>query len=229
MKLNTRFNYPKSQSSIVSGSRIYDINGEKLPSVTTILKATESEEKKDSLRLWRSRVGDNVADEIMKKSSTRGTKMHKHLEEYLIGQTKMDLGSDDSYIMSQKIISEALKIKLTEVWGSEINLYYPEKYAGTADAVGIYDGIESVLDFKQSNKTKRKEWITDYFFQVAAYSLAHNFIHKTNITQGVILICTPPPLLEFQEFVIKNEELVKYQHLFIDKVRQYNKLIDHAL
>ena len=229
MKLNIRFNYTKSQSSMVSGSRIYDINGEKLPSVTTILKATESEEKKESLRLWRRKIGDTAADEIMKKSSTRGTKMHKHLEEYLIGQTKMDLGSDDSYMMSQKIINESLKTKLSEIWGSEINLYYPKKYAGTADAIGIYDGIESILDFKQSNKTKRKEWITDYFFQVAAYSLAHNFIHKTNITQGVILICTPPPLLEFQEFVIKNEELVKYQHLFIDKVRQYNKLIDHAL
>ncbi len=229
MKLNIRFNYTKSQSSMVSGSRIYDINGEKLPSVTTILKATESEEKKESLRLWRRKIGDTAADAIMKKSSSRGTKMHKHLEEYLIGQTKMDLGYDDSYIMSQKIINESLKIKLSEIWGSEINLYYPKKYAGTADAIGIYDGIESILDFKQSNKTKRKEWITDYFFQVAAYSLAHNFIHKTNITQGVILICTPPPLLEFQEFVIKNEELVKYQHLFIDKVRQYNKLIDHAL
>lgn len=214
---------------MVSGSRIYDINGEKLPSVTTILKATESKEKKESLQLWRSRIGDTAADEIIKKSSTRGTKMHKHLEEYLIGQSKMDLGFDDSHIMSQKIINKALKIKLTEVWGSEINLYYPKKYAGTADAVGIYDGIQSILDFKQSNKTKRKVWIIDYFYQVAAYSLAHNYIYKTDITQCVILICTPPPLLEFQEFVIKDDELVNYQHLFIDRVSQYNKLVNHVL
>ena len=214
---------------MVSGSRIYDINGEKLPSVTTILKATESEEKKESLRLWRRKIGDTAADAIMKKSSSRGTKMHKHLEEYLIGQTKMDLGYDDSYIMSQKIINESLKIKLSEIWGSEINLYYPKKYAGTADAVGIYDGIQSILDFKQSNKTKRKEWIIDYFYQVAAYSLAHNYIYKTDITQCVILICTPPPLLEFQEFVIKDDELVNYQHLFVDRVSQYNKLVNHVL
>lgn len=214
---------------MVSGSRIYDINGEKLPSVTTILKATESKEKKESLQLWRSRIGDTAADEIIKKSSTRGTKMHKHLEEYLIGQSKMDLGFDDSHIMSQKIINKALKIKLTEVWGSEINLYYPKKYAGTADAVGIYDGTQSILDFKQSNKTKRKEWIIDYFYQVAAYSLAHNYIYKTDITQCVILICTPPPLLEFQEFVIKDDELVNYQHLFVDRVSQYNKLVNHVL
>ena len=214
---------------MISGSRVYDINGEKLPSVTTILKATESEEKKESLRLWRKKIGEAAADEVIKKSSTRGTKMHKHLEEYLIGQTKMDLGSDDSYIMSQKIINESLKIKLSEVWGSEINLYYPKKYAGTADATGIYDGKESILDFKQSNKTKRKEWITDYFLQVAAYSLAHNYVHKTNITQGIILICTPPPLVEFQEFIIKDDELLDYQHLFIDKVRQYNKLMNYVL
>ncbi len=214
---------------MVSGSRIYDINGEKLPSVTTILKATESKEKKESLQLWRSRIGDTAADEIIKKSSTRGTKMHKHLEEYLIGQSKMDLGFDDSHIMSQIIINKDFNIKLTEVCGSEINLYYPKKYAGTADAVGIYDGIQSILDFKQSNKTKRKEWIIDYFYQVAAYSLAHNYIYKTDITQCVILICTPPPLLEFQEFVIKDDELVNYQHLFVDRVSQYNKLVNHVL
>ncbi len=102
MKLNTRFNYPKSKSSIVSGSRVYNVNGENLPSVTTILKATESEDKKESLKRWRLKIGDDEAERILKESSARGTRMHKHLEEYLIGQTKLDFEDDDSYLMSTK-------------------------------------------------------------------------------------------------------------------------------
>jgi len=229
MKLNTRFNYPKSKSSIVSGSRVYNVNGENLPSVTTILKATESEDKKESLKRWRLKIGDDEAERILKESSARGTRMHKHLEEYLIGQTKLDFEDDDSYLMSQKIINESLCKKFHEVWGSEVNLYYPKLYAGTADACGIYDGKESILDFKQSNKPKKREWITDYLFQVAAYSLAHNHIHKTNISQGVILICTPPPYVEFQEFLIENDELLEYQELFKNKVTQYKLMSSNAI
>ena len=229
MKLNTRFNYPKSKSSIVSGSRVYSINGENLPSVTTILRATESEDKKESLKRWRSRIGDHEAERILRESSARGTRMHKHLEEYLIGQTKIAFDDDDSYLMSQKIINESLCKKFNEVWGSEVSLYYPQLYAGTADACGIYDGKESILDFKQSNKLKKREWITDYLFQVAAYSLAHNYVHKTNISQGVILICTPPPYIEFQEFLVKNDELLEYQELFKNKVAQYNLMESNAI
>ena len=222
MKLNTRFNYQKSQSSIVSGSRIYDINGEKLPSVTTILKATESEEKRESLRLWRRKIGDTAADEIMKKSSTRGTKMHKHLEEYLIGQTKMDLGSDDSYIMSQKIINESLKIKLSEVWGSEVNLFYPKKYAGTADLICKYQGQDVLVDFKQSNRPKKSDYIQDYFLQLGAYTLAHDVVYGTKMKAGIILLCTVDNL--FQEFKIESAELEMYQNLFLGRVKKFYEI-----
>ena len=113
--------------------------------------------------------------------------------------------------------------------GAEVNIYYPDLYAGTIDACGVYNNKESIIDFKQSNKPKKREWIEDYFFQVAAYSLAHNEIHNSNITQGVILVCTPPigeptdnlevkfQNIVFQEFIVDGDELFDYQVKFKKK------------
>ena len=152
MHWNKKFDYPTSNRVIVDGSRYYKINQTKLPSVTEILKATESEEKKNSLLRWRNKVGDEEANRIMTTSSTRGTQMHKHIEEYLIGQSDILLTSEvsESQLMSNKIISDGLS-NLEELWGAEITVSFPELYAGTADACGLYNGKESILDFKQSN------------------------------------------------------------------------------
>ena len=225
MHWNKKFNYPTSNRVIVDGSRYYNIDDTKLPSVTEILKATESEEKKKSLLKWRQRVGNEEADRIMKTSSSRGTKMHKYIEEYLIGQSNIDLSFEisDSKLMSNKIISEGL-CNLDELWGAEVTLSFPRLYAGTADACGLYNGKESILDFKQSNKPKKREWIEDYFMQIAAYGLAHNKVYSTNISQGVILVCTPPPMCLFQEFILSKDDFEKYQDQFLDRVDSYKSL-----
>jgi genome maintenance exonuclease 1 len=225
MHWNKKFNYPNSNRVIVDGSRYYNINDTKLPSVTEILKATESEEKKSSLLKWRQRVGNEEADRIMKTSSSRGTKMHKHIEEYLIGQSNIDLSSEtnDAQLMSNKIINEGL-CNLDELWGAEATLSFPGLYAGTADACGLYNGKESILDFKQSNKPKKREWIEDYFLQIAAYGLAHNKVYSTNVSQGVILVCTPPPMCLFQEFIISEDDFEKYQNQFLNRVDSYKSL-----
>ena len=225
MHWNKKFNYPTSNRVIVDGSRYYNIDDTKLPSVTEILKATESEEKKKSLLKWRQRVGNEEADRIMKTSSSRGTKMHKYIEEYLIGQSNIDLSFEisDSKLMSNKIISEGL-CNLDELWGAEVTLSFPRLYAGTADACGLYNGKESILDFKQSNKPKKREWIEDYFMQIAAYGLAHNKVYSTNISQGVILVCTPPPMCLFQEFILSKDDFEKYQDQFLDRVDSYESL-----
>ena len=98
-------------------------------------------------------------------------------------------------------------------------MYYPGLYAGVADMVGVYDYEDSIIDFKQSNRPKRKEWVEDYFMQVAAYAVAHNYVYRTQIRQGVILMCTPDCF--FQKFVVKGKEFVKYQHKFLEKVGKY--------
>ena len=225
MHWNKKFNYPNSNRVIVDGSRYYNINDTKLPSVTEILKATESEEKKSSLLKWRQRVGNEEADRIMKTSSSRGTKMHKYIEEYLIGQSNIDLSSEtnDAQLMSNKIINEGL-CNLDELWGAEVTLSFPGLYAGTADACGLYNGKESILDFKQSNKPKKREWIEDYFLQIAAYGLAHNKVYSTNVSQGVILVCTHPHMCLFQEFIISEDDFEKYQNQFLNRVDSYKSL-----
>jgi len=122
-------------------------------------------------------------------------------------------------IMAQKIIDEGLEGRMDEIWGSEITIYYPGLFAGATDLAGIYEGRESIIDFKQSNKLKRKEWIEDYFIQLAAYALGHNYVYNTAIQSGTILMCTKDNI--FQRFDITGEEFKKYTYKWLERVDQY--------
>jgi hypothetical protein len=124
--------------------------------------------------------------------------------------------------MAKEIIDKGIKEKLDEIFGIETTLYYPRKYAGTADLVGVYQGKEAIIDFKQSNKPKKVDYIQDYFLQLGAYTLAHNIVHKTNISLGVILLCTVDNL--FQDFKIEGAELLMYQNLFLERVKKFNEM-----
>ena len=189
MKWNKKFNYPKSQRELIKGQRHYALNKEKLPSVTTILSETQSDEKKESLARWKARVGETEAERIKDSSASRGTNMHLHLERHILGAGHMDL-TDEGQVagdMAQVIIDKGL-CDMGEIWGSEVTLFYPNLYAGATDLVGVFDYEDSIIDFKQSNKPKRKEWIDDYFMQLGAYAMAHNCVYDTEITQGVILL-----------------------------------------
>ncbi len=221
MQWNNKFNYPKSIRSIIQGSRHYSVNQESLPSVTTILKATESEEKKAKLADWKQRVGYKQAEVISREATSRGSSMHDYLEKFLLGKLNMDLLGDktNEKIMADQIIENGLRNKLSEIWGCEATLYYPGKYAGAADCIGIYESKETIIDFKQSNKPKKDEWVDDYYLQCAAYSLAHNKVYNSNITQIVILLCTKDNI--FQRFIIQDERLINYQNLFLKKVEQF--------
>ena len=150
---NKRFEYPKSTRSLVKGRRHYEIGNDKLPSVTTILSQTQSEEKKKALEDWKARMGGHAADRVRDIAAMRGTAMHTYLEGYVRGTGHKDLTTigREAEPMAKKIISEGLG-DLTEIWGSEVTLYYPELYAGATDVVGIYNGRESIIDFKQTNK-----------------------------------------------------------------------------
>ena len=221
MQWNNKFIYPKSTRSIVQGSRHYSVNEENLPSVTTILKATESEEKKAKLAEWKNRVGYKQAEIISREATSRGSSMHDYLEKFLLGKLNMDLLGDNTCekIMADQIIENGLRDKLSEIWGCEATLYYPGKYAGAADCIGIYENKETIIDFKQSNKPKKDEWIDDYYLQCAAYTLAHNKVYSSNITQAAILLCTKDNI--FQRFIIEGERLINYQNQFLDKVEKF--------
>ncbi len=222
MKRINKFNYPKSMRSLIDGKRHYDIGEEKLPSVTTILSATQSEEKKKSLADWRARMGAQSADRIRDVSAMRGTAMHKYLEAYIDGSGHKDLTSigKEAEPMAKRIIESGLG-ELDEVWGQEVTLYYPGLYAGATDIVGIYEGKPAIIDFKQTNKPKKREWISDYFCQLGAYCMAHNYVYGTKIQSGVILMCSKDLL--FQKFEVSGREFVRHQHDFLRKTDQYYK------
>jgi hypothetical protein len=221
MYWNNKFTYPKSSRSIFQGSRHYTINQENLPSVTTILKATESEGKKAKLEEWKKRVGYKQAEVISREATSRGSSMHDYLEKFLLGKLNLDLLGDNTRerMMANQIIENGLRNKLNEIWGCEATLYYPGKYAGAADCIGIYENKESLIDFKNANKPKKDEWIDDYYLQCAAYAMAHNTVYGTNIKQGVILLCTKDNI--FQRFIIDGERFKNYQNQFMNKVEQF--------
>ena len=208
--------------SLINGKRHYDIGQEKLPSVTTILSATQSDEKKKSLADWRARMGAQSADRIRDVSAMRGTAMHRYLEAFIDGTGHKDLTSigREAEPMARRIIESGLG-DLEEVWGQEVTLYYPGLYAGATDIVGIYEGQPAIIDFKQTNKPKKREWISDYFCQLGAYCMAHNYVYGTKIQKGVILMCSKDLL--FQKFEVEGNDFVKHQHDFLRKIDQYYK------
>ena len=217
---NKLYHYPPSTRSTTDGLRTYDVGNEKLPSVTTILGKTKSLEAQESIARWQAKVGMEQATRIKEQAASRGTNVHMHLEKYILGEGHLDLTPEGktAKAMSDTIISKGFN-DLQEIWGSEVVIHYPGLYAGATDLVGVYDYEDSIIDFKQSNKPKRKEWIEDYFLQLGAYAMAHNYVYKTQITQGVILMCTPDNY--FQKFQIKGKEFIKYQHQFLERVSKY--------
>ena len=227
MKINKLYEYPKSMRSVINGGRHYDIGGDKLPSVTTILSACQSDEKKASLAAWKARMGDKAADEVRDTAAQRGTAMHTYLEHYLDGTGHKDMTpmGQQAETMANKIIEAGLG-DLEELWGLETTLYYPDLYAGATDVVGVYAGQPAIIDFKQSNKPKRREWIQDYFEQLGAYTMAHNQVYGTKIQSGIVLMCTKDFM--FQKFEVSGREFVGHQHAFLRKVDQYYKNVSQA-
>ena len=232
-----KFEYQSLSRESVNGRRLYATpDGNRLPSVTTILEATKPEEKKQALQNWRNRVGHDKAQAITTEAANRGTRMHTYLEHYVKTGEIKERGSNPfswpSHAMANTVIDHGLK-HVTEFWGVEIPLYFPKIYAGTTDGAGIHLGQESILDYKQTNKPKKREWIDDYFMQLCAYAEAHNELHGTKIRKGVVLMCVKPELdennivvglPEYQEFVIEGTEFDLYRQAWWQRVEQYYML-----
>ena len=223
LKHNKKYSYSQISRTEEHGSRTYDVNGIKLPSVTTILSRTKDQKK---LQEWRNRVGNKEADRVMNLSSSRGTAMHKFLEAYVLQKGYEDLTELGK--TAKKMASKVIQIGLEPVdewYGSEVTLFYPGLYAGATDLVCRHNGLDTIVDFKQANKPKRKEWIDDYHLQIAAYAMAHDHVHGSQISQGVIMMCTPD--LYFQEFKIADEELRHWKHRFLVRLNMFYNMRDN--
>jgi hypothetical protein len=232
---NPKFNYAPVPRVEINGKRFYATpDGNKLPSVTTILDKTKPEEKKAALQAWRNRVGAERAQQITTEAANRGTRMHTYLEHYVKhGEMKDRPGNPfamPSWVMAQTVIDQGLTDRVNEFWGYEVPLYFPGVYAGTTDAAGVHLNEDAILDYKQTNKPKKIEWIEDYFLQLCAYAEAHNEVYGTHIKKGVILMCVKPDVddqmnivkpPEYQEFVLEGAEFERYRSQWWKRVEQY--------
>lgn len=226
MLLKHKFTYTPLSRDESTGRRLYATpDGHKVPSVTTILDKTKPAEARAALANWKKSVGEERAQQITTEAASRGTRMHKYLEDYIKGETLKESVSNpfaQQSLEMAKVVIEKGFFKIDEVWGSEVPLYFPELYAGTTDCVGLHQGEEAILDFKQTNKPKKEEWIEDYYLQLTAYALAHNEIHGTNIRKGVILMCSKDK--EYQEFILKPSEFDYWTTRWCDRVSEFYRL-----
>lgn len=231
--LTNKFDYAPLHRRSSNGQRFYvSPDGNPLPSVTTVLDATKSQESRRALAEWRARVGEQQAKQISTEAAGRGTRMHKWLENHIkhndAGQPGSNPYSVQSRMMAQSIIDNGLS-RCQEFWGTEVSLYFPKIYAGTTDLVGVHDNCEAIMDHKQSNKPKRREWIGDYFLQLAAYAAAHNEVYGTKISKGVVFMCVAPKETspgvfdrpQYQEFVLEGTEFEHYTQQWWQRLEEY--------
>jgi genome maintenance exonuclease 1 len=229
-----KYNYTPLNRETIDGKRHYCLpNGSKVPSVTTILDKTKPVEQREALANWKKAVGEQRAQQITTEAANRGTRMHAYLEHYVLQADMKDLPNNPfahpSWFMAAEVIVQGLQPNVTEFWGTEVPVYYSGLYAGTTDCLGLWKGKPAIMDFKQSNKVKKKEWIGDYFIQLAAYAAAHNETHGTDINTGVILMAVQPKQLpdgtydkpQYLEFVIEGEEFDYWSNEWMKRVELY--------
>ena len=222
MKIVDKYSYPRSSRAKLGGLRHYTIDGsqKKLPSVTTVLGRTQPKEKQESLERWRNRVGLREAQKITRDAAIRGTAMHKYLEDLILGQRSLDLTplGVEATRMAEIIVERGLN-DCSEIYGIEATLFYPGLYAGSVDLVAKYKDKVSIIDFKQTNKPKQREWIGDYFLQMAAYGMAHDAVYGTSIEQGVIMMCSKDGY--YQQFMIEGDEFRQAKHKFLGRLDEF--------
>ncbi|MAV43346.1 MAG: hypothetical protein CMA30_02590 [Euryarchaeota archaeon] len=221
-----KYDYPSVPRNEATGTRLYETpEGHLVPSVTTILSGTKD---KTGLQNWENRVGKDEAKRIRNEAAAVGTSMHITLECY-VEEKKREYDFSPVHSQANKMADIIKKEGLqyvSEVWGSEVKLYYKDQYAGTTDLVGMYKGVPHIIDFKQTNKPKQDKWITDYYLQLAAYAHAHNYMTGTEIQNGVVLMCSRG--LEFQCFEMNEIQFDKYSYMWFNRVKQYNDMISQS-
>jgi len=216
-----RFQYKNCEqiNDPITRKRVYQTpDGERLPSVTTILSATKD---MTHLNEWKKRVGEAKAQQITTEAAGVGTAMHSNLERFVIGEERQP-GNNLVHIQANKMADQIITHGLSnvnEIWAMEQSLYYPGLYSGTTDLVGVYNHNPAVMDYKQTNKPKKEEWVEDYKIQLIAYILAHNEVYGTDIKEGHVFMCSRD--LQYQQFDLWPDDFSKYQDLWLKKVEEY--------
>jgi genome maintenance exonuclease 1 len=208
--------YEKLERVDTPNGRVYKIAENKhVPSVTTVLDRTKD---KRSLKEWADRIGQVEADRQKEEAAYIGTWMHATLEHILEGKP-LALGRDWKAMKGHQMaftLANKYFGALSAIHGSEVGLYYKARYAGTTDLVATYRGKLAIIDFKQSVKPKRHEFITDYFHQLAAYAVAHDWRHGTSIDYAAVLISVQDGTT--QEFTTAGREFKEFKAQWMERL-----------
>jgi genome maintenance exonuclease 1 len=222
LTINSPYPYQEFKRKSVNGKRLYENPfGDPVPSVTTILDKTKPKEKREALANWKKRVGEKEAQKIVTEAANVGTQMHNMLEAWVKNEEYTGDRSIQAELMAETV-KKNVEPHLQEVWGSEVNLCYPGLYAGTTDLVGVYKGKPTIMDFKQTNKPKKREWIDDYFMQGAAYGMAHNELYGTEIENIAIFMCSRE--CNWQLFEVGPDEFKLWTEKWAKRVEEFYNL-----
>ena len=226
-KIINQYPYQEFKRTSVDGKRLYQNPwGDPVPSVTTILSATQPAEKRQALANWRKRVGTEEAQRITTTAANRGTVMHNILEHWALGEYETynpgnNIVHQQAKAMAQVVVDN-IENDIDEIWGTEVNLVAKELYAGTTDLVGVYKGEATIMDFKQTNKPKKREWIDDYFLQGAAYANAHNEMYGTDISRIAIFMCSGD--CEWQLFESDPKDFKDWEMKWAQRLEKFYRL-----
>jgi len=208
--------YEKLERIDASSGRLYVLpNGVQVPSVTTVLDRTKD---KTALKEWANRIGQAEADRQRDQAAYIGTWMHATLESVLSGDP-LTVGRDWQAMKGHQMaftLANKYFGAISAIHGSEVGLYYQDRYAGTTDLVATYRGKLAIVDFKQSVKPKRYEYITDYFHQLAAYATAHDWKHGTSIGYAAVLVAVQDGTT--QEFTIAGRDWDFFKSEWLDRL-----------
>jgi len=189
-KLVERFNYRDYKTETILGRRFYDLEEQGvLPSITSILGHTPSEETKTWMNAWKARVGETEAARKSKLATDRGTNVHLMLERYLRGEEPFQLGE---FPAEHIRVFNSMKLELTKIdkaYGQEVVLFSQTiGAAGRCDLIADHQGELSIVDYKTATRMKTVDDIKDYWVQTAFYALAHNELFGTSIEKLVIIM-----------------------------------------
>jgi len=174
--------YSLDQQTSKKGRVYVDDEGNKYPSITTVLSILN----KDAIIAWRKRVGEEEANKISTRAATRGTKVHDMIERYVLNE---DPGEPDLISLSNfNDVKPIIDNSLSKVYATEKRMFSKHLgVAGTVDCVGVWNGQDSIIDWKTSAKFKKKEWISNYFMQCSAYAIMWE--ERTGVPIKQLVVC----------------------------------------
>ena len=195
--------------------RLYtDPDGNKYPSITTVLSILSEE----AIQAWRARVGEEEDNRISKQASTRGTKIHNIIEKYIANDPEYLKDEMPHNIQTFKDVQPILDDKVTKVYQQEAPLYSKHLgVAGRVDLVGQWEGVNAIIDWKTSRKFKKKEWISSYFMQCAAYAIMWEERTGMPIKQLVVCIAGDEGTQVFKE------DRDNWTEKLIDTIKEYKR------